>query len=156
MGVIGSTLHPSIGWTNEAQEAEYASRGLALTQPYLDRALVEYVASIRPEDRPFDGRSKNLVRSGFAGWLPPSVLKRRSQTFADDYLDLCFSRHAPHYLDRYPVVSEAGFPYLDADRYSDLLERLRREPLSFLTRESLWSAWTVMEWLDALHRYGKK
>jgi hypothetical protein len=155
-GVVGSTLHPSIGWINEVQEATYASRGLELTQPYLDRSLVEFVASIRAEDRPFDGRSKYLVRSGFAGWLPPSVLNRRSQTFADEYLDMCFARHAPYYLDRYPVVSEAALPYLDADRYQGLIGEIATQPLRFATRESLWSAWTLMTWLDTLHRYRVK
>jgi hypothetical protein len=155
-GVVGSTLHPSVGWINEVQEATYASKGLELTQPYLDRDFVEFVASIRAEDRPFDGRSKHLVRSGFAEWLPRPVLNRRSQTFADEYLDLCFSQHAPHYTGRYPVVSEAARPYLDANRYELLITEVTAKPLRFATRESLWSAWTLMAWLDTLHRYRVK
>ena len=116
----------------------------------------EALEAFRAEDRPFDGRSKHLVRSGFAGWLPPPVLNRRSQTFADEYLDMCFSRHAPYYLDRYPAVSEAALPYLDPDQYRVLAGEIAAKPLRFATRESLWSAWTLMTWLDALPRYRAK
>ena len=153
VGVIGSTLHPSIAWINEAQEAVYASQGLDLSQPYLDRILVEFVASIPPGARPFDGRTKTLVRQGFASYLPTSVINRRTKTIADDYLDVLFTRHAEHYTERYPTMSDSARPFLDADRYTTLLAETGGGARSFHTRESLWSAWTLMAWLDGLSRY---
>lgn len=153
VGVVASTQHPSIAWINEVQEAVYASRGLDLSQPFLDRTVVEYVASLSPAHRPFDGRSKTLVRNGFSGWLPPSVLDRRTKTVADDCLDVLFSRHGARYRDRYPEVSDAALDYLDNERYVELLARTDTEHPNSLDRESLWNAWTLMAWLDGLARY---
>ena len=153
VGAIASTQHPSIAWINEAQEAVYASRGLDLSQPYLDRTVVEYVASLSPARRPFDGRSKILVRNGFSDWLPPSVLERRTKTVADDYLDVLFALHGTHLRDRYPGVSDAALDYLDDGRYVELLNATNIEHPGSLNRESLWSAWMLMAWFDGLTRY---
>ena len=139
-----------IVWVNEVQEAAYASRGLSLTQPYLDRALVEFIASIPPRDRPFDGRSKALVRIGFREWLPSSVINRRTQAFADDYLDVQFARLGADLRDRYPTVPEAALRYFDPQHYAGLLRDIEIDPPGFATRETLWAAWTVMLWLDGL------
>ncbi len=152
-GVVGATQHPSVVWVNEVQEAAYASRGLSLTQPYFDRTLIEFVASIPPRDRPFDGRSKALVRVGFREWLPSSVINRRTQAFADDYLDVQFARLGADLRDRYPTVPEAALRYFDPQHYAGLLRDIEIDPPGFATRETLWAAWTVMLWLDGLDRY---
>ena len=96
---VAATRHPLVVWSNEMQEAEYASRGIDLSHPYLDKELVEYVASVGVRDRPFDGRTKILMRDGFGDRLPESVTSRRDKTYADDYLDSLFSQHLDEIRD---------------------------------------------------------
>jgi hypothetical protein len=152
---VAAVLRPSISWLNEVQEAEYASAGVDLTQPYLDRSVIEFVASIPVSDQPVDGRTKPFIRRGFANYLPSSVLNRRTKTVAEDYLDHMFVSHASAYRERYPVLLPPAEEFLDADRYLDLLCCVDMGQVDFSTRESLWSAWTVMAWLEGLDRYRK-
>ena len=93
----------------ELEDTRYASVGNRVSHPYLDRqGLVEYLASIPIEDRPFDGRSKTLVRQGYVGRLPESVLERRTNTVSDPYLDDVFPGYRAAFVDRFPDVSTAA------------------------------------------------
>ena len=138
---------------NETQEAEYAQRGIAVTYPYLDRTVVEFVASLSPLDRPFDGSSKSLVRTAFTDHLPHSVLSRRTKTLADDYLAAEFMRLSDSYCRRFPTVPGAAERYIDAGRYVAALSRIRQLDPDRETRSALWNAWTLFLWLDGLGRY---
>ena len=151
--VVAFALHPSISWFNEIRETEYATTGLSVSYPFLDRDVVEYVASIPVRDQPFDGRTKSLVREGFSGLLPSSVLDRRTKTIADDYLDHLFAVHGAQYQDRYPAVTDRALEYLDGNRYTAMVKQSASSPPDYATRESLWNAWTLMAWLDGLDRY---
>jgi asparagine synthetase B (glutamine-hydrolysing) len=151
--VVGSTQHPLFGSLIEAEEARCAHGGIDLSMPYLDRDLVLYIASIEVADRPFDGRSKTLVREGFSGWLPESVLARPSATVADEYLDEIFTAQLAEFGERYPEISRAGDRFIDRRVYSSLMEAARGGQRGSGVREPLWAAWTLMTWLDGLDRY---
>jgi asparagine synthase (glutamine-hydrolysing) len=140
-------------WTNDSLEAGFSYQGLGLSHPFLDRSVVEFIASIPVLDRPFDGRTKTFLRSGFSGDLPPSVLNRPKATSFTRYLATVFTELAPAYRERYPTVSEAAEPYLDASRYRLAIERLSSWVANSDQRYGLWSAWTLMAWLDGLGRY---
>jgi hypothetical protein len=140
-------------WTNDSLEAAFSYQGLGLSHPFLDRSVVEFVASIPALDRPFDGRTKVFLRSGFSGDLPESVLDRPRATSFDEYLEAVFAHHAPSYGERYPMVSEAAEPYLDGGRYRLTMEALGSAVLNREQRYGLWSAWTLMAWLDGLGSY---
>ena len=140
-------------WGNDSLEAAFSYQGLGLSHPFLDRSVVEFVASIRVLDRPFDGRTKTFLRSGFSGALPASVLDRPRATSFDEYLEGVFVHHAPSYRDRYPTVSDAAEPYLDTSRYRLTMEALGSGALNREQRYGLWSAWRLMAWLDGLGRY---
>ncbi len=70
----------------EFQEAMFAARGLEVSHPYLDRDLVEFVASIPPAQRPIRLGNKALIRTAFAGHLPDSVLSRTTKTVANTWV----------------------------------------------------------------------
>ena len=138
----------------EHVETRYARGGLGVSYPFLDRTVVEYVASIPLMDRPFGRRTKSLVRDGFEDWLPRSVVNRRLKVVADDYFDAALGRRYPEFLALYPTVPCAARPYVDADRYDALLRDANESTSVFSSRESLWNAWTIMAWLEQLHQYG--
>ena len=151
--VIAYTRAPLLVLLVEYDETRAANHGLASSHPYLDRQLIEFVASIPVPDRPFDGRSKTLARSGFAGYLPQSVLDRRTKTVADGYFATVFNRQRSEFRARYPEVSPAGADWLDAAVYAAALEKVDRGDADSDTRRSLWTAWTLMIWIDGLGRY---
>ena len=151
---IAASRHPLIVWSNEMQEAEYASRGLELSHPYLDKVLVEYVASIAPSNRPFDGRTKILMRDGFTDHLPSSVTSRRDKTYADDYLDALFTSHLPEIRRRYPEVPTVADDFVDPPRYRAALASVDNAGIDATLREQIWDVWTLMTWLDNLGSYG--
>lgn len=151
--LLVGTQHPLLVWVNEATNAQYASRGLDVSHPFLDRSLIEFIASIPPVLRPEDGKTKTLIRQGFTGRLPPSVLNRRDKTVADEYLADVFGHQAPEYRARYPTVTPLADRYLDARRYSALLRNLDDGDLDIHRRYTLWSGWLLMTWLDGLARY---
>jgi hypothetical protein len=150
---VAAAVHPSVAWVNEIQEAQYASRGIDLSHPYFDRQLIEFVASLPPRSHPFEGTTKPLTRRAFTDHLPESVLTRRTKTVADDYLDHIFVSHARQYRERYSNIPPSAQDFFDNRRYSTLLGRVDSGHVDFATRESLWSAWTVMAWLDGFDRY---
>ena len=127
--------------------------GLGVTHPYLDRAVVEFIAWIPVRNRPFAGRSKTLVRSGFQDSLPASVLNRRYKTVANNYFDHVFAAQAGQYHDRYPAVGGVAGAFVDASHYTSLLDLLEAGTVDRNTRDSLWAAWTTMMWLDGLSLY---
>lgn len=150
--VIAYTRAPRLTQILEYEEARHARAGLAVTHPFLDRTLVEYVASIPVTDRPFDGRTKTLARVAFADWLPRSVLDRRTATYANRYLDTIVARLQPHFRNRFPTVTDAAVPFLDPETYASRLADTVANPPVW-GDGLLWSAWTLMAWLDRLDRY---
>ena len=148
-----STRDPLRCLVNESQESEYAHRGVSVTYPYLDRSLVEFVASIPPQERPFDGSAKTLVRQGFSGHLPDSVLGRRAKSVADPYLAKVFARLSNDYRHRYPTVPYAAAEYVAEHSYTELVSRLDSEATNPSERDALWRMWTVMVWLENFESY---
>jgi asparagine synthetase B (glutamine-hydrolysing) len=138
----------------EYEEQRCARGGLDVSHPFLDRAVVEYVAAIPPARRPNDGRTKTLARRAFSGWLPQSVVDRRTATYADGYLDVMIGRLHPHYIERYPRVPLAAQPYIDSDRYADSVSAALTDPPGW-DGGRLWSAWTLMVWLDRFDQYDR-
>jgi hypothetical protein len=151
--VVAYTSAPRLVQNLEYDEVVYAHSGLAISHPFLDRRVVEYVASIPVEIRPYDGRTKILARKGFADALPPSVLNRRSVTLADSYLDVIVAQHATELRARYPVVPTAAEPFIDQVRYAAEMDAIAATTPEY-GNGSLWRAWMLMIWLDRLHDRG--
>ena len=105
-GIIAATQSPGVAWHFEGFNALLARQGASLTAPFLDRTLVEFLAGVHPIDRPFDGRTKTLVRTGFHDRLPASVLGRAHGTTADEYLATSLRAQAPAFTDAFPSVPE--------------------------------------------------
>ncbi|MCL1693358.1 MAG: asparagine synthase-related protein, partial [Actinomycetia bacterium] len=145
--VIAHASDPGIEHLNELQDALYASCGVEVSHPFLDRAVVEYLASIPVMDRPYDPRMKALVRRGFAGWLPDSVIERQDKTVADEYLDGLFSHHAPQYRERFSDITASAEHILDRRRYHRHLAYLDAGTATRTVTDELWGAWTLMAWL---------
>ncbi len=154
--VVASTVELLRVIINEHQEAEYAYGGVDVSYPYLDRSIIEFLATVPPRHRPFDGSSKALARHAFSERLPASVLERRDKSFADEYLATVFDRLAVEYRTRYPTVSDSAQPYLDPSRYTSLIGRFEDGTMTRSDRTALWNAWTLMLWLDGLSRYDQR
>ena len=148
-----STRSPLRALINESQEAEFSHEGIGVTYPFMDRHVVEFLASIPPRLRPIDGSNKALLRMAYADRLPPTILDRRTKTVADTYLSVVFDRLMLGYRSRYPDIAHHASAYIDRNRYSDLMQRAAAHELSGHDRRGLWDAWTLMLWLDGFSRY---
>ncbi len=138
---------------NEVQSAEYRWHGIDVSYPFLDRSLLEFIATVPPPLRPFDGSSKAITRQAFAGFLPSSVLDRRTKTTAGRYLDGVFESVAPEYRTRYPAITDLAEAFLDRSRYANALSLSPTDTATRSDRDALWNAWTLMQWLGGLARY---
>jgi hypothetical protein len=139
--------------THELLEPTYAREGIELANPYLDRALCNFVMSISPTEYPYDGSSKPLARIAFTGVLPEAILQRRSKTGMNAYLSEAFSMHSIPFRDRFPVVSEKAAPFMSETWYASALDALDSDAATPDVRWPLWSAWTLMMWLEDFNRY---
>jgi len=135
---------------NEYVEARLSRFGLAVSHPYLDRDLIEFVASIPVNARPSDGRSKSLVRRAFAESLPESVLTKPRKTMADDYLLSQFTTLGSAFTDRYPSVPDIAQQFVDAERYVAALRGFESSEATLVSFKVLWPVWTLFLWLDSL------
>ena len=127
----------------EFQEAMFAARGLEVSHPYLDRALVEFVASIPPDQRPIRLGNKALIRTAFAGHLPDSVLSRTTKTVANTWIDEVQATQTLHFTARFPTVPDNAAAFLDPDTYRDAITSDDPDP-------DLWQAWSVLLWLESI------
>ena len=107
---------------------------------------MEFLAGVHPIDRPFDGRTKTLVRYGFHDRLPASVLGRTRGTTADEYLATSLLAQAPAFTDAFPSVPEGLSTMVDHSVYADLLDRVTEDRFTHADGWSLWSAWSLMLW----------
>lgn len=132
----------------ESFEAKCAFAGLEASHPFLDRTVVECAASVSPDNHPFDGRAKALIREGFGDALPIEVLNRRAKTVFDDFRQVSMESLAPMYRRRFQTVIPVAERYLDAHAY-----RERLADTSSPNSDDLFAAWLLMEWLESLERY---
>lgn len=152
--VVVGTRSGELVQINEAMEAHAARSGMSVSHPHLDRSLVEFVVSVPITQRPADGRTKSIVRYAFRDYLPDSVIDRTSTTYATDHIVDLLTEAAPAMTDRFPSVTEQAAQYIDGDRYLRAVEGLRSNRPDIHTFRQVWPAWTLMMWLDTLHRYG--
>lgn len=103
------------------------AKGLELRVPFLDTAFVNYVMSIRPEDKipgplnSFSGQQKHrlekyILRAAFANdYLPAEVLWRQKEQFSDgvgyDWIDTIRSTATAHISDELFATASTRFPY---------------------------------------------
>jgi asparagine synthase (glutamine-hydrolysing) len=126
----------------EYQEALFAARGLEVSHPYLDRTLVEFVASIPPTQRPIRLGNKALIRTAFAAHLPDSVLSRTTKTVANTWIDEVVATQAPWFTARFPTVPDNATTFIDPDTYRTAITPPLDSP------ETLWQPWSLMLWLE--------
>jgi asparagine synthase (glutamine-hydrolysing) len=138
---------------NEMHSAIFAAYGLDLSHPYMDRALVEFVASIHPLDLPFDGSTKTLVRQAFTADLPSSVIDRRTATVANDYLLGALAPHRATYRDRFADLPDGASAFIDPVAYRDTLGRFDDGSLELADLMALWRAWQASAFLEGAIRY---
>jgi asparagine synthase (glutamine-hydrolysing) len=137
---------------NEMQSTVFATHGIDLTHPFMDRDLVEFVVSIHPLDLPYDGRSKMLVRQAFAHDLPPSVLERRTATTADRYIAEALTPHHDAYRDRYRTLP-ASATMIDPTAYRHAIDRVGRRGGTTSDLMVLQRVWQVLAFTDGIIRY---
>ncbi|MEE9415071.1 MAG: asparagine synthase-related protein [Acidimicrobiales bacterium] len=148
--IISYTNFPGMSLAIELLESLAAHRGLEMTHPFLDRELAEFAASISTNERPFDGRWKTLIRQGFDQHMPNSVLNRTRKTMFSDSVTASWQRHCGEFQNRFTQVTPPALRYLDPNRYQTLLAKIDNGTADGPDRDSLWTAWTLMLWLDGL------
>ena len=131
----------------EYEEAMLAHRGIEVSHPFLDRMLVEFVASLPLDVRPVHPGNKALLRSAFASDLPEAVVGRRDKVVGNQYIETVALSQGPQFIARYPTVSEAARPFLDAAAYRHMVSDTEGDPSS---HHDLWPAWSLMLWLDSI------
>ena len=134
----------------EMQEAMFAVNGVEVSHPFLDRRLIEFVASIDPADRPLTDANKALIRAGFDGLLPDSVLGRRTKTVGNTLIAGAITEQGAEFARRYPAVSGSEERYLDSSEYSDRLVQFGSSTPSLLESLQLWNSWSLLLWLETV------
>ena len=130
--------------------------GLDVSHPFFDRELAEFVLSIDPVDLPYDGRSKTVLRQGFADHLPPSVLARRTKTLSDEYLEVSLTPLRAAYRNRYPEVPADAHGYIDPGAYQQALSRFDDQRLDSIGHLALVRAWLLFSWIEGLGGYDER
>jgi asparagine synthase (glutamine-hydrolysing) len=154
-GVVTATRSGNLVQATDEVETHASRAGMAVSHPHLDRQLIEFVASIPVSVRPADGRSKTIVRNAYRGFLPDSVLDRKTSTYADDYMVDLLLKLAAAFIDRFPSVTESAAPFIDRDAYARHIEQLGTNRPDYQAFRRIWPTWTLMMWLDTMHRYGQ-
>ncbi len=144
---IASRLHTGRGLlVLEWLEAMYAASGIEVSHPYLDRRIVEFVASLPATAIPVGMANKALIRGAFRGALPDTVVDRTEKVTGNEHIDRVVATQGPAFLERFPDVPDRAAPFIDPDRYRDEVARFHADDAD--AAGDLWPAWSVMLWLD--------
>jgi asparagine synthase (glutamine-hydrolysing) len=127
-----------------------AGFGIEVRHPFLDRRLIEYLASI-PQAQVFRVHlSKNLLRQAMAGLLPEEVRMRRSKTHLGGFLALSLGGERRERIERLlakPLSSEMGI--LDEKHLRAAYQRTQDGKTEFDLR--LWNPIALELWLREHH-----
>ena len=129
----------------ELQEATYARAGIEVTHPFLDRELVEFVATLPAAKRPLGTSGKSLTRTAFGDRLTAGP-RAQTKTRGDDLFLRSFEAIAPDLVARFPEVPEQAAPFVDRDAYAADVAALTVDS-DLATRLRLWRTWTTFLWL---------
>ena len=127
--------------------------GLEARSPFLDTALIEFVASL-PDGFKLRGRqTKYLLRKAYADDLPPAILTRAKQGFGAPF-GTWFRTDLGDYLSDVLFAADARFTsFLDRAYVRTLVEEHRRGFRDHSLR--LWSVLTFESWLRQLPSWKK-
>ncbi|GMQ94767.1 MAG: lasso peptide isopeptide bond-forming cyclase [Acidimicrobiia bacterium] len=149
--LAGEARQPMLTLTLELVEAAFARHGIGLSEPFLDRQLYDFVLSIPPLAYPYDGSSKPIARKAFADVLPPSVTGRRTGTVFTDYTVAIYKARAAEFISRFPEVPEFAAAFVSRAWYREACTTVLNDLPSPGDLNSLWTAWTLMLWLEHIH-----
>lgn len=118
-------------------------QGVAVRHPFLDRLLVEFLASIPPDQLFRAGSYKPFLRRAMKGLLPETVRLRPTKTEFKSFLDLSLraSDAAVAPLLKASAVSRLGF--VDIERLRSAYHQFRNG----MPGSSLWYAFALEAWL---------
>jgi asparagine synthase (glutamine-hydrolysing) len=150
---VAYTNWPAICWFDEVFEAYGAHRGYEVAHPFLDRELVELVASIPLELRRPNGRWKYLARAGLKDDLPQSLIERRRKTMFSEHNQHAFELEQTTILGAIDPLPAVLAPYVDAARMHDLVAGYRSGDRSHGHQLLLWRTACLRWWLEGLNRY---
>jgi asparagine synthase (glutamine-hydrolysing) len=91
------------------------AHGLESRVPLLDHALVEFAATIPADVKFKDGSMKHLIKTVFAGDLPPTIVNRRDKMGFPVPLKEWFGRELRSFIvDTFAGMSRNARPYINA------------------------------------------
>ena len=126
----------------------FADAGLEVSHPFLDRDLIEFVASIEPTSRPLGTSNKTLIRTAYRDLLPDAVIDLRRKVLGNPLFEAVFSHYARDLTDRFPTVPAELDQNLSETDYQRLKESAKAPIGSISEHVALWSTWSVFLWLD--------
>jgi asparagine synthase (glutamine-hydrolysing) len=92
------------------------AHGLESRVPLLDHALVEFAATIPADVKFKDGSMKHLIKTVFAGDLPPTIVNRRDKMGFPVPLKEWFGRELRSFIvDTFAGMSRSARPYINAE-----------------------------------------
>ena len=129
----------------ELQEATYARAGIEVTHPFLDRHVVEYVATLPAARRPLGPGGKSITRAAFGDRLATGP-GYDTKTRGDDLFLRSFEAIAPDLIARFPEVPRVASSLVDQEAYAADIDQLTEDP-NLATQLRLWRTWTTFLWL---------
>jgi asparagine synthase (glutamine-hydrolysing) len=155
--IAGYLVRPHHVWGLEAANSRYASLGVDVTHPFLDRALAEFVVGLPLEARLPRGRQKALARRAFEGELPSEVRELGER--------VGYNQAVTRTLDAWWQVlpEELGPPerwqvscYLDRGGLMPLYDDVvNRSTADVTLMEEMWRIAIVELWMRGLCRYNQ-
>jgi len=138
---------------NFVNRASFRTRGgIAVSHPYLDRRLVEFLQAIPHEQRIRPGETRSLMRRSLQGVVPEKVLNRQTKRGPEEAFLRAIVREWPQLqaMFRSPRVQEHG--YVNAELLRSALERARHG-----CKTGSFSATICLElWLQAFEKRRRK
>lgn len=125
------------------------AHGLETRSPFLDTALVEYVARLPDRFKRRGGRTKWILRRAFADLLPPEILARGKMGFGVP-LGTWFRGDLKGYLRDHLAFQSSLYDYVEPGYVGQLLKEHLEERADHGHR--LWLLLTLEVWLRALAR----
>ena len=155
--IAGYLVGPHHVWGVEAANSRYASLGVEVAHPFLDRALAEFVLGLPLDERLTHGQQKALARRAFAAELPTEVRELGER--------VGYNRAVARTLSTWwQVLPETLGPperwqvsrYLDRDGFLPLYDDVvNRSTADTTLMEELWRIAVVELWMRGLSRYNQ-
>lgn len=119
--------------------------GLRMAHPFMDRRLVEYLASIPPEQKMRDGLQKSIVRRSMRSLLPEQLLARTDKTSGDPIFHRSLRRNWKLLADLVQAPDFQALGLVDPERFLVGLQQYLVGRKELLT--GIWGAISIANWI---------